>query len=286
MAKDKKTIRFEPAAWLADLQLQAASAATRGIWINLLAQMWQSDCPGEVTLEIAAMPRMLNCTREEAQAFLNEVSRFEFADCNAPSGGSVTLRNRRVSRVFKRRSLARLRQERFRLSRACNAGNDGACHADVTRVSRGNSLPKLNSLSLSNNEESLKALSLGSTEQSCAIAPKDTEKPNPFADLPCPEPEPLPLAARATLIAEKLYGRAWALDREAKKFEPLLVSLARDVEAGRIAFDRVLAIASEVRLDYNSGRVRHRSAVFSTLVKEAIDRNGKGGSESAGKADT
>ena len=84
------------------------------------------------------------------------------------------------------------------------------------------------------------------------------------------------MAARASLIAEKLYGRAWALDREAKKFEPLLVALARGVDEGKVSFDRLLAIASEVRLDYHAGRVRHRSAVFSALAKEAMGKEREG----------
>lgn len=37
-----------------------------------------------------------------------------------------------------------------------------------------------------------------------------------------------------------------------------------------ISLDRALAIASEVALDYREGKVRHRAAVFTTLMDKAI----------------
>ena len=34
--------------WLGDVELQAASACTKGVWINALARMWNSKIRGEL----------------------------------------------------------------------------------------------------------------------------------------------------------------------------------------------------------------------------------------------
>jgi hypothetical protein len=262
-----KTIPFEPAAWLGDMPLQAASASTRGIWINVLSLMWQSGEPGEITIPVDSIPRMFNCTREEAGRFLDEASRLRFADIARTDQGYVTLLNRRTWREHNRREAARLREARRRRSRSCDAHDAPTDQAVAEPLPRENSHTKLTSLSLKEREESLNSLSLKPT-QGCARAHEEktqTPIPTPGVD------------TRPHLIAEKLYGRAWALDREAQKFAPLIVSLVRDVDAGRIALDRILAIASEVRQDHLAGRVKHRSAVFSALIKTLLGQSKKGG---------
>ena len=249
------------------MPLQAASASTRGIWINVLSLMWLSDEPGEVTLAVESIPRMFNCTREEATRFLDEASRLHFADIARTSDGFVTLVNRRIWREHNRREAARLRQLRHRRSCSRRTDDPAVIEETATLASPESSHTKLTSLSFQEREESLKHLSFEST-QGCARAQEEKNQ------TPIPTPG---VDTRPHMIAEKLYGRAWALDREAQKFTPLIVSLVRDVDARKITLDRILALASDVRQDHLAGRVRHRSAVFSALVKTALQQNAKGG---------
>ena len=109
--------------WLADVELQAASASTRGVWINALCLMWESRTRGTISGHTPVMPRRLNCTVEEFDLFLAEAATLKFADvtiCN----GEVTVTNRRMRNEEKVREDTRLRVQRHR----CNA----ASNADVT----------------------------------------------------------------------------------------------------------------------------------------------------------
>lgn len=106
--------------WLADVELQAASASTRGIWINALCLMWESRTRGTISGATPVMARRLNCTAEEFDLFLAEAKALKFADvtfCN----GEVTLTNRRMRNEEKVREGTRLRVQRHRGNASCNA---------------------------------------------------------------------------------------------------------------------------------------------------------------------
>lgn len=106
--------------WLADVELQSASASTRGIWINALCLMWESRTRGTISFPKSSGPRFLNCQPAEFELFLREASVTKFADvtlCN----GVVTLSNRRMVAEEKVRSQTKLRVQRHRSNAPCNA---------------------------------------------------------------------------------------------------------------------------------------------------------------------
>jgi hypothetical protein len=112
--------------WLTDVELQSASAASRGVWINALCLMWESRTRGVIRGTPATLARMLNCTPEELALFLRENDSLKFADVT-DCHGEITLSNRRMVKEQKVRDGDRIRQERKR--------SHDACHADITHPS-------------------------------------------------------------------------------------------------------------------------------------------------------
>lgn len=111
--------QFYPSDWLGDPELQSTSAATRGIWANLLCYMWWSRERGTLENTSEELQRLANCTTAEWEAFLEENSRLKFADVTLRNK-IVTVTNRRMMREERVRELTRLRVKKFR-NAACNA---------------------------------------------------------------------------------------------------------------------------------------------------------------------
>jgi len=106
--------------WLSDPELQMTSSATRGIWINALCYMWESQERGKLEGTIEELAKILNSTNGDFDQFLNDVQTHKFADvriCNK----NVTLINRRMYREQKERENTRLRVSRLRSNVKCNA---------------------------------------------------------------------------------------------------------------------------------------------------------------------
>ena len=159
---------FYPHDWTGDPALQRASAASRGIWINLLCRMWWSDPRGTLTATPEQFCRLANCTGEEWEAFCVEAQRDNFADVTlCPK--NVTVTNRRMRRDDRTRELARLRKERERSKRDS--------HASVT-------FPSSVSVSVSVSEAD-KTLATVVAADRDAPGPVDTQ-----ADLPIDPPWP------------------------------------------------------------------------------------------------
>ena len=142
--------------WLNDVELQSTCASTRGIWMNALARMWFSAIRGELIASPQKFTEILNCTLKEFKIFLMEVQRYKFCDViiennvtqnvtqknvtrnadvrksNNASNGIVTLRNRRMYKQEKARNITRLRVQRYRKNRSCNAECNVPSNASVT----------------------------------------------------------------------------------------------------------------------------------------------------------
>lgn len=119
--------QFYPADWLTDVELQSASATSRGIWINALCLMWESKTRGQLTGRTSSLARILNCTIDEFEAFVGEVKNLKFAEasvtCNADvrfCNSEVTLTNRRMFNEEKVRQQTRLRVQKHRSNTSCN----------------------------------------------------------------------------------------------------------------------------------------------------------------------
>ena len=89
--------QFYTGDWLKDPALQACSTATRGIWINLLANMWESNPRGEVHGTVEEIVRLSNSTPRLFKRFLDENVRHNFAEVEQ-SNGQYIIRNRRMIR--------------------------------------------------------------------------------------------------------------------------------------------------------------------------------------------
>lgn len=106
--------------WLSDPQLKMVSFQTKGIWIDFLCYLWESPDRGTLSSTPEKFCQMLGCGQLEWEQFLQEASVTKFAsvtNCN----GIVTVENRRMYREEKERRNTRLRVERYREKRECNA---------------------------------------------------------------------------------------------------------------------------------------------------------------------
>ena len=105
--------------WLSDPELQMTSSATRGVWINALCYMWESQERGKLEGTVDELAKILNSTNGDFEQFLKDVNNHKFADvtiCNK----KVTLINRRMYREQKERENTRLRVGKFRSNAKSN----------------------------------------------------------------------------------------------------------------------------------------------------------------------
>jgi phage antirepressor YoqD-like protein len=117
--------------WLSDPQLRMASFQTKGIWIDLLCLMWESQERGKLVGSVSEFCKMLGATETEFTVFLNEAKRLNFASVtksNIEGNEEVTLENRRMIRDEKDRKNNALRQARFK----SNAKSNGEITQEVT----------------------------------------------------------------------------------------------------------------------------------------------------------
>lgn len=128
------SFQFYVKDWLTDVELQSASASSRGIWINALCLMWESRTRGILHGSPEVLARMLNCSFPEFDKFSSEIIALKFADvtlCN----GEVTLSNRRMVKEEKARNQTNLRVKKLRSNGGCNA----PCNGNVTVPSSSSS---------------------------------------------------------------------------------------------------------------------------------------------------
>ena len=124
--------------WLSDPELQSASSASRGIWINALCYMWEARERGVIQGTVESLSRILNCTVEEFHKFLEESRVYGFDDLVTHTNGKVTLTNRRMQREEKERKQHSIRQHRY-TDRHKAPSNDGKSDAEMTHPSPSSS---------------------------------------------------------------------------------------------------------------------------------------------------
>lgn len=124
-------IQFYVKDWLSDPQLRMASFQTKGIWIDLLCLMWESQDRGKLTGTVTEFCKMLGATETEFNDFLSEGKRLNFVTVtksNSEGNEEITLENRRMVRDEKDRKNNALRQARFK----SNAKSNGEVTDEVT----------------------------------------------------------------------------------------------------------------------------------------------------------
>lgn len=106
--------------WLSDPQLKMASHTSKGVWIDILCYLWQSQTRGEIVGTKDQIQRMIGCSRQDLEQFLDDAQRLAFCDISVTDNATVTVRNRRMYREEKERQNNRVRQQRHRESRKNN----------------------------------------------------------------------------------------------------------------------------------------------------------------------
>lgn len=141
--------------WLNDVELQMASASSRGIWINALCRMWGSRTRGEISGTKENLINLLNCKKEEFDLFLFEVQKYGFGEMitqmiteksviknvirndliTVDETQMITLRNRRMFRKANANNKAYLRLKKYREKQHDNAIDNATCNANETHAS-------------------------------------------------------------------------------------------------------------------------------------------------------
>lgn len=101
--------------WLNDVELQAAQAVTRGVWINALCRMWYAKNRGELEGTKEVLAQICNCTEVEFNLFLSDAKVFGFCEVSVRSADSceiLTIQNRRMYKAEKIRKASRLRTKK------------------------------------------------------------------------------------------------------------------------------------------------------------------------------
>lgn len=89
------SFQFYPADWIKDPKLQMCSFQTKGIWIDLLCRMWESETRGIIEGSKTDFCRLIGCTRHEFVKFLQENRAKKFADIEE-NGTKLVIKNRRM----------------------------------------------------------------------------------------------------------------------------------------------------------------------------------------------
>jgi len=99
--------------WLTDTELSACPPLVRGVWIDLLANMWVASNRGLLTGTVEQLSRMCRCSQEEMNETIDTIRVLKVARvtlCN----GKVTVVNRRMRRDEVERKSNADRQKRYR----------------------------------------------------------------------------------------------------------------------------------------------------------------------------
>ncbi len=130
--------QFYPGDWIQDTRM--LTAATRGIWIDMLCAMWRSEVRGTISGTVEELSRLCACSQQEMMVAIKELGLHNIADfvtCNAnvtDCNSIVTVSNRRMVRDEKERAATRKRVKRFRNGQCTDDGN-----ANVTPSSSSSS---------------------------------------------------------------------------------------------------------------------------------------------------
>jgi hypothetical protein len=99
--------------WLSDPQLRMASFSTKGIWIDMLCFMWESETRGELFGTRCQIKKLVGVEEPDLELFLLEAKALGFCYIITDSNKNITLRNRRMYRDEKAKNNNRERQARY-----------------------------------------------------------------------------------------------------------------------------------------------------------------------------
>jgi len=100
--------------WLSDPQLRMASFSTKGIWIDMLCFMWESETKGELLGTRCQIKKLIGVEESDLELFLSEAQALGFCYLVTDSNKNITLRNRRMFRDENKSKNNRVRQARYK----------------------------------------------------------------------------------------------------------------------------------------------------------------------------
>lgn len=113
----RPSFQFYPADWLKDPDLQICNMSTIGIWINILCRMWESKKEGLLSGTIEELALLAGSKKSEFNQFLKDAKLHNFCDVLhdvTKSHRNVTLKCRRMNKLFKEREGAKSRMRKHR----------------------------------------------------------------------------------------------------------------------------------------------------------------------------
>lgn len=106
-------LQFFTGDWMKDPALSRCSPATRGVWMDLLCAMHESDRSGVITGTREQIARLGRCSAVELDQAIADLQATRAADVTVRDG-IVTLVNRRMRKEANSRNGSRLRMQRMR----------------------------------------------------------------------------------------------------------------------------------------------------------------------------
>lgn len=192
MTKKQPAFQFYTGDWLKDPDLGMCTAATRGIWIDMLSLMHERDRCGQLCGTVIQLARICRSTPEEIVAAINELCDTKTADVTKTGNfsqdchGVVTVTNRRMREDYLLRENNKLRK---RSSRQAQAG-----HTDVTP-----SRARLSSSSSSSSVGGGGFLTTSEGESNAPPPPPKIVQEQPKQEIPRPD-DPVPVGYAMTRL--------------------------------------------------------------------------------------
>lgn len=112
-------ILFYTGDWIKDPAVSLCSPATRGIWVDFLCAMHESNRSGVITGNREQLTRVGRCSTVELDQALSELTISNAAKVTERNG-IVTVVNRRMKREAEQRLMTNKRVSKFRGKRFCN----------------------------------------------------------------------------------------------------------------------------------------------------------------------
>jgi hypothetical protein len=129
---------FYTGDWMKDPNLSKCSAATRGIWMDLLCAMHENGRTGIITGSVAELAQMCRCSEQDMRHTIvtlrkNEVAEIRKCDARLQK---VTVVNRRMNREYKAREAHKLRTRKYRAKeqRDANVTSPSSCSSSDKRI--------------------------------------------------------------------------------------------------------------------------------------------------------
>ncbi len=113
----RPSLQFYPADWLKATDLQMCSMNTIGIWINIICRMWETKEEGILQGKAGEIALLVGAKPGEFKRFMKEAKEHNFCDLLQDVTDShtiVTIRCRRMNRLFLEREGAKHRMRRHR----------------------------------------------------------------------------------------------------------------------------------------------------------------------------